>query len=118
MKGLIIHLSTCDTCKKILKEIGAARFDFQYQDIKTDPLTAPQVDALAKRTGSYESLVNKRALMFRERGLSPNGLKEKEYRDLLLDHYTFLKRPVIDTGTDLFVGNEKKTVEAIKNTLG
>ena len=42
---------------------------------------------------------------------------EQEYKDLLLSHYTFLKRPVFVIEETIFVGNAKKTVEALKEYL-
>jgi hypothetical protein len=34
-----------------------------------------------------------------------------------LEHYTFLKRPVVLVDDTIFVGNAKKTVEAAKAAL-
>jgi arsenate reductase len=117
MPDIIYYLSTCDTCAKILKEIEADKHDFVYQDIKTAPITGKQADALVERAGSYEALISKRATLWKERGLGTQNLSEKDYRALLLDHYTFLKRPVIDYKGKLFIGNEKKTVAAAKEAL-
>lgn len=87
------------------------------QNIKTHPLSEKQIDALAKRAGSYEALINKRATLWKEQKFSEKNLTENDYRQLLLDHYTFLKRPVIDYKENLFVGNDKKTVQTIKEML-
>jgi arsenate reductase len=35
-----------------------------------------------------------------------------------LEEYTFLKRPVFILGKKIFVGNDKKTVEALKKSIG
>jgi arsenate reductase len=117
MADRIYYLSTCDTCLRILKDTGADQLQCARQDIKTEPLTAKQVDALAKRAGSYEALISKRATLWKERALGSKQLTEKDYRALLLEHYTFLKRPVFDVNGQLFIGNEKKTVEALKRVL-
>ena len=68
-------------------------------------------------SGSYESLFSRRAILFRQRGLHEKELSEKDYRDLILEHYTFLKRPVVLVDDTIFVGNAKKTVEAAKAAL-
>lgn len=39
-------------------------------------------------------------------------LTENDYRQLILDEYTFLKRPVMVIGGEVFVGNSRKTVDA------
>ena len=35
---------------------------------------------------------------------------EKDYKNMLLTHYSFLKRPVLKIGNKLFIGNTKKVV--------
>ena len=37
-----------------------------------------------------------------------------DYKQLMLDEYTFLKRPFILIDGEAFVGNAKKTIEAAK----
>ncbi len=117
MPDKIYYLSTCDTCRKIMKDAGTEKHDFVLQDIKTEPLTAAQVDALKAQAGSYEALFSKRAMLYKELGLASKQLTEKDYKKYLLEHYTFLKRPVVEYKGQLFVGNDKKTVEAIKLAL-
>lgn len=109
------HLSTCSTCKRILSEIDTT--DFELQDLKKEGLSVEQVEELAKLSGSYESLLNRRATKYKEMGLKDKKLSEQEYKELLLSHYTFLKRPVFVLGETIFVGNAKKTVEALKEYL-
>lgn len=107
----VYHLSTCSTCQRILKELpGLERFELQ--DIKTQPITAEQLDEMKKGAGSYESLFSRRAMKFRSMGLDKKELTETDYRDLILSEYTFLKRPVIVIGDQVFVGNAKAVVVA------
>ena len=56
-------------------------------------------------------------MLFRQRGLHEKDLSETDYKDLILEHYTFLKRPVVVVEDQIFVGNSKKTVEAAKEAL-
>ena len=109
------HLGTCSTCKRILSEIDTT--DFELQDLKKKGLSVEQVEELAKLSGSYESLLNRRATKYKEMGLKDKELSEEEYKDLLLSHYTFLKRPVFVLEETILVGNAKKTVEALKAHL-
>jgi arsenate reductase (glutaredoxin) len=110
----IYHLSTCSTCAAILKDIKAEKKGFEWKDIKTDPITAAELDELKKLAGSYEALFSRRALKYKEMGLKDKLLTEKDYRSLILQEYTFLKRPVVINGKKIFIGSEKKTVEALK----
>lgn len=113
----IYHLSTCDTCQRIIKELGLEEKRFEFQDIKTNNISADQLDAVKEKVGSYEALFSKRAMKFRSMGLNEMKLSEQDYRKYILEEYTFLKRPVIWVGNDVFVGNAKKTVEAAKAAL-
>ena len=84
------------------------------QDIKFEKITPTQLDEMKKMTGSYESLFSRRALKYKEWKLKDKQLTEKDYRQYILDEYTFLKRPVVIMGDKISVGSEKKTVEALK----
>ncbi|HTN46289.1 MAG TPA: ArsC/Spx/MgsR family protein [Flavipsychrobacter sp.] len=118
MKNTIFYLSTCDTCQKILKEIGATNYDFEMQDIKTNPVTASQLAQLKTKAGNYEALFSKRAQLYKSLGLAEKNLQEDDYKHYLLEHYTFLKRPVIVWKGSVFAGNDKKTIAAVKQALG
>jgi len=107
----IYHLSTCDTCKRILNQLNPSS-DFVLQDIKPDAITEQQIEEMYKLAGSYESLFSKRARLYKERDLKNQNLTEEDYKNLILEHYTFLKRPVIIAEEQIFVGNSKKVVEA------
>lgn len=108
------HLATCTTCQAIIKETKVDKKGFSMQDIKTEKITPEQLDEMRSLTGSYESLFSRRALKYKEMGLKDKKLTEDDYRRLILEEYTFLKRPVTINGKRIFVGNDKKTVEALK----
>lgn len=112
----IYHLSTCDTCKRILKEIDPPSA-FILQDIKTEAITPGQLEEMKELAGSYEALFSKRARLYREKGLQNEELTEDRYKNLILEHYTFLKRPVIINNNEIFIGNSKKTVAAAKESI-
>lgn len=111
------HLSTCSTCQRITKELNLAA-EIPKQDIKTEPLSAEELDKMAEMTGSYEALFSRRAQKYKALGLKDKQLTEKDYRQLILDEYTFLKRPVLILNDQIFVGNSKKAVEEAKSALG
>lgn len=112
----IYHLSTCDTSRRILKELNAPE-GTELQDIKATPLDSGQLEELKKRAGGYEALFSKRARLYRERNLKERSLGEGDFRELLLEHYTFLKRPVVVVDDQVFIGNAAKTVAAAKEAL-
>jgi len=112
----IYHLGSCSTCKRILKELEPLD-GVELQEIKSEAITSEQLEQMAALSGSYESLFSRRAMLFRQRGLHEKELSENDYKDLILEHYTFLKRPVTLVDDQIFVGNSKKTVEAAKEAL-
>lgn len=116
MENKLYYLSTCSTCKRIISEVELPE-DFPRQDIKENGLTESQVDELKGVVGSYEALFSRRAQLYRKRNLKENNLSETDYRDLLVEHYSFLKRPVFVIDDQVFVGNSPKTVAAVKEAL-
>ncbi|WP_321297088.1 ArsC/Spx/MgsR family protein [Marinifilum fragile] len=113
----IYHLSSCTTCQRIIKELDIDS-DFELQDIKTQKISADQLEEMKNLSGSYESLFSRRAIKYKELGLKEKVLSENDYRDYILSEYTFLKRPVLLIDGAIFVGNAKKTVENAKKALG
>jgi len=108
----IYFLSTCSTCKRIIKELGIDD-SFELQDIKANKISVEQIEQMKKMSGSYESLFNRRALKYKSMGLKDKSLSEDDYKKLLIEEYTFLKRPVIIINEKIFIGNSKKNVEAV-----
>ncbi len=109
----IFHLSTCSTCQRILLELDTE--GFELIDIKTKGISETEVDEMKRLAGSYESLFSRRAMKYKSMGLASKELHESDYKQLILEEYTFLKRPVIVDGESIFIGNSKKVVEAAKS---
>jgi arsenate reductase len=112
------HLGSCTTSQAIIKDTAIDKKGFDMQDIKFEKITAAQLDEMKKMAGSYEALFSRRAMKYKEWGLKDKNLTEKDYRQYILDEYTFLKRPVVIINDAIFVGSEKKTVAALKKAVG
>lgn len=102
----IFYLKTCDTCRRILKQMDFS--EFILQDIKKEQITISQLEKIHTITETYEALFSKRAKKYREMDLKNQVLTEKDYKQLILDEYTFLKRPVIVNENEVWVGNTQK----------
>lgn len=113
----VYYLKTCDTSRKIIKELGDLLSDFEFQEIKENPLSVSQLEQMRKLVNSYEDIFSKRAKKYKEMGLKDMELTDEDYKYYLLNHYTFLKRPVIIVGNKLFAGSNKKQLEELKNLL-
>ncbi|WP_299884481.1 arsenate reductase family protein [uncultured Lacinutrix sp.] len=116
MDNKVYYLKSCSTCIRILKDIEWPS-DYMLQNIKTEPITEAQIDAMKDLAGSYESLFSKRATLYKQRDLKNKTLTENDYRSLILEHYTFLSRPVFILNNNIFIGNSKNNVEAVKIAL-
>lgn len=112
----IYYLKTCNTCMRILKEINPSS-EFILQDIKEEEITVKQLDEMRQLSGSYEALFSKRAKLYKEMGLKDQDLTEKDFKHYILEHYTFLRRPVIISDDSIFIGNSAKVVQSAKAAI-
>lgn len=87
------------------------------QDIKKSPITGPQLTDMKKLSGSYEALFSRRSMKYRAWGLHEKALEEKDFRELILKEYTFLKRPVIIIGDAISVGSAKSEIDQVRDLI-
>ena len=116
MTKKVYHLATCSTCKRIIKELNLNE-GYELQNVKVNPISEEALEKLHAFSGNYESLFNRRSTLYRERKLKEVELSETDYKNLILEHYTFLKRPIIQIDETYFVGNSKKTIAEAKEFL-
>ena len=90
---------------------------FEVIDVKEQIISESDLDEAKEKVGSYEGLFNKRAMKYRQQGWNEKNLTDAEFKDLILNENTFMKRPLYFIGDEVFAGNAKKTVEAIKAKL-
>ena len=107
-------LNSCSTCTRIMKELN---WQDDVQNIKEKNIDAKTLDWAATQLGGYEALFSRRAMKYRSLGLNTQALSEKDYRKWILEEYTFLKRPVFVIGDQVFAGNTKKAIEAVRAAM-
>lgn len=112
----IYHLSTCDTCRKILSQINTE--DIELINIREQNISKEDLDLMKKKTKSYEALFNKRAQKLKEMDESQKPQKESDYKKLILKEYTFLKRPAAIIDDHVIVGNDPKSVQMLIDVCG
>lgn len=88
------------------------------REIKSQPITEQELDTMYQLAGSYEALFSKKSTQIRARGINVKSLKEEDFRGLILEHYSFLKRPVFIYHEDIFIGNSKATTELLHQKFG
>ncbi|OCA76217.1 arsenate reductase family protein [Chryseobacterium artocarpi] len=116
MMKKVFYLNTCDTCRKILAQFDLT--DWELREIKKQPITKEELEEMHKLIKSYDALFSRKSTQIKLRGLDVKSLGEKDFKELILDHYTFLKRPVFMTDKEIFVGNDKTNVEALRKFFG
>lgn len=112
----IYYLKTCSTCIRILKDLKPSS-EFILQDIKTEEITVKQLEYMKNLSGSYEALFSKKAKLYKDMDLKNQSLTEKDYKHYILNHYTFLSRPVFIIDDAIFIGNSKKNIESVKQAM-
>lgn len=110
----VYHLGKCTTCQRILEELN---WDENTQEIRSEKITEKQLSEMAILAGSYEALFSRKAIKYKTMKLKEKMLSEADYKQLILEEDTFLKRPVFLIDGAIFIGNSKKTIEAVQTAL-
>ncbi len=110
-------LPTCKTCVRIFEDLQPEQNGCEVVDIKAEGISADDLDRMKELAGSYEALFSRRAMKFRSMGLADQTLTEADYRKLILEEYTFLKRPVFLFDDQVTAGSAKASVEAARAAL-
>ncbi len=114
MTDKIYYLASCDTCRKIIKSLPNAD-RLRFHDIRQNPITELELEEMYRLSGSYEALFSKKAQLYKSMDLKDKNLTESDFKKYLLEHYTFLSRPVFIIDGKIYIGNgQKNIIEVIK----
>ncbi|KAF2335580.1 MULTISPECIES: arsenate reductase family protein [Flavobacterium] len=111
----IYYLASCDTCRKIIKSLPENNLVFQ--DIRQNPITEAELEEMYKLSGSYEALFSKKAQLYKSMDLKNKSLTEADFKKYILEHYTFLSRPVFIIDGKIYIGNSQKNVAEVIKVL-
>ena len=103
----VFYLSTCSTCQRIIKSLTLPS-DIVLVDMKKTPITEVELDFIAQKTGSLSALFSKNSLKYKSMGLATKQLNDQDIKALILEEYTFLKRPLFVYDDFISVGNSKE----------
>lgn len=112
----VYFLASCDTCRKIIKSLPKD-IPLVFHDIRQDPLNDEILEKMYALSGSYEALFSKKAQLYSQRGLKNKALTEADYKALILEHYTFLSRPVFIINDKIYIGNSQKVINEVVSVL-
>ena len=116
MNDTIFYLASCDTCRKIIKSLPKSA-NLVYQDIKQDPITVDELEYMHSLSGSYEALFSKKAQLYKSMDLKNKALTEDDYKKYILEHYTFLSRPVFIINNKIYIGNTQQNIVQVMKVL-
>jgi len=103
----VFYLSTCSTCQRIIKSLILPS-DIVLVDIKKTPITEVELDFIVQKTGSLSALFSKNSMKYKSLGLAAKQLSDQDIKTLILEEYTFLKRPLFVYDDFISVGNSKE----------
>ncbi|PWD87406.1 arsenate reductase [Ignatzschineria cameli] len=111
---IVYGIKNCDTMKKAFNWLDLHKISYQFQDYRNPPLPEATLNQLIDKIG-LDKLVNKRSTSWRALSESEKAaVMEKESAIAILQaHPTLIKRPVIVTDDQAFVGFS----EALYNDL-
>lgn len=112
----IYYLASCDTCRKIIKSLPS-NANLEFHDIRQYPITVEELEFMHQLSGSYEALFSKKAQLYKEKGLKNMTLTEEDYKNYILEHYTFLSRPVVILENEIFIGNSQPNILKLQKAL-
>ncbi len=98
-----------------MKDAGPFLAEFEKIDIKLRSLSFSEIDQMRDLAGSYEAVFSKRAIKYK--AIKDQSLQESDYRKLIHDEYTFLKRPVFIVDGQIFIGSRPENILALKAFL-
>lgn len=116
MTNTIYYLASCDTCRKIIKSLPE-KAHLEYHDIRQNPITETELDEMYQLAGSYEALFSRKAQLYKSMNLKSKSLTEADFKKYILEHYTFLSRPVFIIDGKIYIGNSPKNVAEVIKVL-
>lgn len=103
------HCTTCQKAAKYLESKGHSIAEFR--DVKSGPLRREEIEQLAELVGGVEDLFSRRAIKYRSMKLSERELTSEEIIGLMVDEYTFIKRPVLVSNGRAIAGFTPKSYD-------
>jgi len=112
----IYFLASCDTCRKIIKSLPNTD-KLAFIDIRQNPISETDLEEMHRLSGSYEALFSKKAQLYKSMDLKNKNLQEADFKKYLLEHYTFLSRPVVIFNNEIFIGNTQPNILKLTKAL-
>jgi len=104
----IYGIRNCDTCRKAQKWLDANSVKYHFHDVRADGLEKVDLARWAKRAG-WQKLLNTRSTTWRSLPESArSNIDETSALQLMQQHPTLIKRPVLELNGKVLVGFSAK----------
>ena len=103
-KVILFGIKNCDTMKKAFNWLSENGVDYEFTDYKKAGVAAAHLADWSQRAG-WETLLNKRGLTWKKLTDAERAdVNETKAIELMTQHPSLIKRPVLDTGRQLIIG--------------
>ncbi len=106
----VIGITNCNTIKKTKDLLSEKDVSYSFRDVKKDPLSPNELAELVMRAG-LDTLVNRKGRKWKMLGLSDKELSDNDLFEVLLEHQTMIKRPVLRKGEAVMVGFDEDALQ-------
>src|SRR5690625_4680878 len=106
----VYGIKNCNKIRDTRKWLDEHEVEYEFVDLKKEPLTAPELADLVEKVG-LDVLINRRGMKWRQLGLQKTDLDEQELFEKLLVQQVMIKRPVITRGDEVLVGYDEDSFD-------
>ncbi|MBO6525240.1 MAG: Spx/MgsR family RNA polymerase-binding regulatory protein [Balneolaceae bacterium] len=106
----LIGIPNCDKIRATKKWLDSKGVEFEFIDVKKEPLTLDEIKDLEFKVG-LDVLVNKRGTTYRNLGLKDKDLSKDEMLKVLEENQSMIKRPVLVYEDGVLVGYDEEAFE-------
>lgn len=106
----VIGISNCNTIKKTKAWLDQKNISYAFRDVKKEPFSPNELADLVMKAG-LETLLNRQGRKWKMLGLSDKELSDNDLFEVLLEHQTMIKRPVLRYGEAVLVGFDEEAIE-------
>ncbi|MDH5517236.1 MAG: ArsC family reductase [Gammaproteobacteria bacterium] len=107
----VYGIPNCDTMKKARKWLEANGIDYEFHDYKKQGISKVKLKDWCKQA-DWELLLNRRGTTWRKLDDETKTTVNKTLAiDIMAENTSIIKRPVIETGSDILIGFSVESFE-------
>ena len=113
IKSIMLYLIGIPNCNKIKDTrswLEEKDITYEFIHVKKEPLSKEEISELASKLGT-DVLVNKRGTTYRKLEIKDKNLSDKDLLELVHEHQSMLKRPILVLKNSVLVGFDEEAFE-------